>query len=328
MFRSAAAKSLIVCLILGVIVRPAWAADSKRKIVRIGHFPNLTHAQGLVAHQLSRQGKGWFESRLGPDYQVQWLTYNAGPSAMEALFTDALDFTYVGPNPALNAFVKSKGRVVRVVAGAAAGGAALTVRKGLTLTQPGDFRGKKIATPQLGNTQDISARAWLTAAGLKITQQGGDAFIIPTANADQLDLMRRGEIDAAWTVEPWCSRLELETEAHVVLEDKSSLSTVLAASAQVAVQNSQLVKTIVQAHRELTDWINANPVEAKKLLQAELKEETGKSIDPQLLGRAWARITFAHKLDQAAFAKATSDAITTGFLPADFDFSTLLSTQW
>jgi len=123
--------------------------------IRVGHFPNITHAQGVVAHALSRQGKGWFEQRLGPGVKIEWFVYNAGPSAMEAIFAKSIDLTYVGPGPALNAYTKSNGQEIRLIAGAANGGAGLVVQPDENLKAPADFRGKKIATPQLGNTQDI-----------------------------------------------------------------------------------------------------------------------------------------------------------------------------
>src|SRR5437868_10377362 len=141
--------------------------------IRVGHFPNVTHVQGMVAHALSRQGKGWFEQRLGA--KIEWYVYNAGPSTMEALFAKSLDLTYVGPSPAINAYAKSNGDEVRIIAGAVEGGTALVVQGDSVLAKPADFRGKKIATPQLGNTQDVAARAWLVGGGLKITQTGGDA---------------------------------------------------------------------------------------------------------------------------------------------------------
>ena len=132
----------------------------------------------MIAHALSRQGKGWFEQRLGPGIEIQWFTYNAGPSAMEAIFAGSLDLTYVGQGPALNAHFKSNGEEIRVISGAANAGAALVVKADSPIKAPADFRGKKIATPQLGNTQDISCRAWLKAQGFKVTQTGGDVIVI------------------------------------------------------------------------------------------------------------------------------------------------------
>ena len=161
--------------------QPETSADGK-PVIRFGHFPNITHVQALVAHQLSRQGKGWYEERLGAD--VQWFLYNAGPSATEAIFARALDVTYIGPSPVLNAYAKSKGAELRVLAGAANGGSALVVRPAANIKSAADLKGKKIATPQLGNTQDVQLRAYLADNGFAISQTGGDAFILPTQNAD------------------------------------------------------------------------------------------------------------------------------------------------
>ena len=147
-----------------LVIAPLSRAENKTTL-RFGHFPNVTHAQGVIAHGLSRQGKGWFEQRLGPGIEIQWFTYNAGPSAMEAIFAGSLDLTYVGQGPALNAYLKSEGEEIRVLAGAATGGAALVVRPASAIKTAADLRGKTIATPQLGNTQDISCRAWLKAQG-------------------------------------------------------------------------------------------------------------------------------------------------------------------
>jgi len=194
---------------------------AEKTVIRVGHFPNLTHAQGVIGHGLSRSGKGWFEQRLGTNVEIQWFVYNAGPSAMEAIFTKSLDLTYVGPNPAINAHLKSNGEEVRIVAGACSGGAALVVQPDGRIKTDADFKKRKIGTPQLGNTQDVAARAWLISKGIKVTMTGGDAQVIPTANPDQLDLFLRGNLDAVWTVEPWVTRLEREAKGKVYLEESS-----------------------------------------------------------------------------------------------------------
>ena len=144
-------------LIIGWIVLLGLTVQAEPVVLRVGHFPNVTHAQGVIAHR-----NGWFEQRLGPDVKIQWFVYNAGPSAMEAIFANSIDLTYVGPSPALNAYSKSRGDEVRILAGAANGGAALVVQPDGRIKVPADFRGKKVATPQLGNTQDVECRAWLT----------------------------------------------------------------------------------------------------------------------------------------------------------------------
>ena len=165
-----------------LLLLSAMAAHAEKAVLRVGYFPNITHAQGVIGSQTTRVGHGWFEQRLGPDVTIQWFAFNAGPSAMEAIFAGSIDLTYVGPNPALNAYIRSRGDEIRVLAGAAEGGAALVVAGDGRIKTPADFRGRKLATPQFGNTQDVAARAWLKKQGFKITQTGGDVFILPTAN--------------------------------------------------------------------------------------------------------------------------------------------------
>src|SRR6266513_1140252 len=228
-----------LCLSISLFFAAAAFSFAETKI-RIGHFPNITHAQGVIAHALSRQGKGWFEQRLGPGTKIEWFIYNAGPSAMEAIFAKSIDLTYVGPGPALNAYTKSNGQEIRLIAGAANGGAGLVVQPDENLRTPPDFRGKKIATPQLGNTQDISCRAWLTAGGLKITQLGGDAQVLPTQNPDQLALFQQKRIDAVWTVEPWVSQLERESGGRILVEEKDVATTVLVSSVKFLAQHRDL----------------------------------------------------------------------------------------
>lgn len=292
--------------------------------LRMGHFPNITHAQGVIAHALTRQGKGWFEQRLGPNVEIQWFTYNAGPSAMEAIFAGSLDATYVGQGPALNAHFKSNGEEIRVVSGAANGGAALVVGKDSTMQKPLDFRGKKIATPQLGNTQDISCRAWLKGNGMNVTLTGGDATIIPTNNPDQLALLQKREIDAVWTVEPWVTRLEKEGQARVFLEDKDVITTWLVSSSKFAKGKRDLAQKLAQANVELTDWIQKNPEEAQKLLIAELKEETKSNFSPDSVKQAWNRIKFTTEISPALLSKAVQDGKDAGFYKGSTDTSKLI----
>src|SRR6184192_3163157 len=262
---------LALCVTAAVCGFAQIVSAQDKVVIRFGHFPNITHAQGVIAHALSRKGKGWFEERLGPNVEIQWFTYNAGPSAMEAMFAGSLDLTYVGQGPALNAHFKSNGEEVRVIAGAANAGAALVVKSDSPIKTAADFRGKKIATPQLGNTQDISCRAWLKAQGFKITQTGGDVMVLPTANPDQLPLFINGGVDAVWTVEPWVTRLERDAKARVFLEDRDTITTWLVSSVKFLRDRRDFAKKIADANVELTKWIQASESEAQKLLIDELK---------------------------------------------------------
>lgn len=294
-------------------------------VLRVGHFPNITHAQALVASQLSRQGKGWFEPRLG-GIKVEWFVYNAGPSAMEAIAANSIDLTYVGPNPALNLYVKSQGEEVRIIAGSAKGGAALVVQPDGRLSKPEDFRGKAIATPQLGNTQDVACRAWLQKQGYKITQLGGDVRVLPTANPDQLSLFTAGKIDGVWTVEPWVSRLELEAKGRIFLEQKDTITTVVVSSAKLLTEQAELVKKFAEAHAELTEWINNNPDEAKKLVNAALKEITKKAMPTELIDKAWPRLRFTSEIKREEVEAFLAEAQSVGFLQGTTDLARLVVT--
>lgn len=306
-------------LFLSLVIATALASCGKHEppacskpVIRIGHFPNITHVQALVAHQLSRQGKGWYEERLG--VEVQWFLYNAGPSATEAIFARALDVTYIGPSPVLNAYAKSKGSELRVLAGAANGGSALVVRPAANIKSAADLKGKKIATPQLGNTQDVQLRAYLADNGFNITQTGGDAFILPTQNADQLPLFQKGELDAAWTVEPWTTRLELEAGAQILVDDRSTNVTLLASSAAFAKDQPELAKKLIAAHKELTQWIKDHPAEAKALIKAELKELLKAEPKDELIDKALSRIVITDEVSRASLDTMVISAQKAGFL--------------
>ena len=304
---------LMLTLLLG-LASCSPPPPSQKTVLRVGHFPNITHVQALVAHHLSREGKGWFEQRLGPDVEIQWFIYNAGPSAMEAIFVDSIDLAYVGPSPALNAYSKARGEEIRIVAGSANGGAGLVVQPDSNLKTAVDFRGKKIATPQLGNTQDVSCRAWLANGGLHITQLGGDAQVLPTQNPEQLSLFQQKSVDAVWTVEPWVSRLEMEAGGKVIVEESDSITTVLVSSVKLMEKHRELLKKFVQAHNELTEWIKKNPDEAQKIVQAELTELMKKQMSADLIAHSWKRIVLTNDVARESLEAFVGNAQKAGFL--------------
>src|SRR5713101_2061053 len=236
---------------------------------------------------------------------------------MEAIFANSIDLTYVGSGPALNAYTKSNGQEIRLITGAANGGSGLVVQPDQNLKAAADFRGKKIATPQLGNTQDISCRAWLSEGGLKITQLGGDAQVLPTQNPDQLGLFRGKKVDAVWTVEPWLSRLEQEDSGKVIVEEKEVATTILVSSVKFLNEQRDLAKKFAQAHAELTDWIIKNPEEAQRLIKAELLEETKSDMTPQVIASAWKRIAFTSETPRAAVEKFMQNSVRAGFSKSD-----------
>lgn len=259
--------------------------------LRIGHFPNITHAQAVYA-----RATGELEKALG--VPVIWVSFNAGPSAIEALFTDAVDVTFVGPNPAINGYLKSRGTKFVIIAGAASGGAALVIRPGSGINTERDFSHKTIATPQIGNTQDVAARIWFAQKGYRLTEKGGTLALIPLSNPDQLTMFRKKQIDGAWTVEPWVSRLELEAQGQVFLEEKNLwpggryITTQLVANRSVLRARRDVLKKLLAAHIEITQKINSDKSSAAKILNPELKKETTRALKPEVIDKALARVEF------------------------------------
>ena len=307
------------------------AADNvppRRVKVTIGHFSNITHAQGVIGH-----ANHWFEESLAPEALVDWKIFNAGPSAIEALFAGQLDIAYIGPSPSVNAYVKSDGEAVRIISGSSSGGAAFIVRADSGITKAEDFHGKKIASPQLGNTQDIALRAWLDKQSLKLKEVGGDVQVLPLANADHVALFLKKEIDASWAVEPWVSILEHTAGGKVFLneselwKDGQYATTVILVRTKFLNEHQDLVKKFLATHVKLTDWIKTNPEEAKKAFKDEIEKETGHEFSQVILDIAWKRVEFTYDpLPSTVRAQALA-AYQAGFLKKDPDLRFLYDTR-
>jgi NitT/TauT family transport system substrate-binding protein len=283
--------------------------------IRVGYFPNLTHAQAVIGI-----ADGTFRQALGDQVTLDPKLFNAGPSAIEALFAGQLDLAYIGPNPAINGYVKSKGAALRIVAGATSGGAVLVIRNDAGINAPADFRGKKIATPQLGNTQDVAARAWLMKQGFQLKEQGGDTQVIPIANPDILTLFQKKEIDAAWVPEPWGARLVREARGKIFLDERELwlngkfVVTHIIVSNKFLKEHPALVKQFLAAHVELTQRIAADPPTAKQKLNAEIERLTGAALPKEILDDAWSRQTVTYDPVRASLFGSADAAFKLGFL--------------
>ena len=292
----------------------AWPQES-RGTIRVGAFPNITHAQAMVG-----KANRWFDEAMGSQVKVQWTSFNAGPAAIEALFAGAIDMTYVGPNPAINGYVRSDGEALRVVAGAASGGASLVVRNDAGINRPEDFHGKRVATPQFGNTQDVALRNWLKNHGMKTNDKGGDVQIIPMANPDQLTLFLRKDLDAAWAPEPWATRLIHEGNARLFVDERTLWPNgqfvigLLVVNTKFLKAHPDLVRNWIRANVELTDWINAHRSEAKSLLNRQIQAETGKALLPAVLDEAFSRMQVTYDPLRGALTTAAQQAFDDGFL--------------
>jgi NitT/TauT family transport system substrate-binding protein len=302
-------------ILFGFVLAVSGAVNAQTTVIRVGAFPNITHAQPMIG-----KAKDSFEKAMGPNVKIEWRSFNAGPSAMEALFAGAIDLTYIGPNPAINGYVRSNGEALRIIAGATSGGAALVVRGDSEINKPEDFHGKRVASPQMGNTQDVALRAWLKSQGLKTRDKGGDVEVMPIANPDQLTLFLKKEIDAAWAPEPWASRLVHEAGGRIFLDERSLwpngqfLTTELVVSTKFVQLHPDLVKNWLKAHVELTDWINGHNAEAKKILNQQIQKETGKALASTVLDDSFARLQITYDPLRGPLLRAAQLAFDAGFL--------------
>lgn len=293
----------------------AWAGCKRASggPLRLGHFPNVTHAAALVAAQTDR-----FTQALGKT-QLELLTFNAGPAAVEALLSEALDITYIGPNPTLNAYVKSKGQAVRVIAGATSGGAGLVVTP--DIGSPEQLRGKKLASPQLGGTQDVSLRAWLAKHGLKTDPYGGgDVSIVPQENAQTLEAFRSGELAGAWVPEPWTTRLVQEGGGKLLLDERTLwpdgrfVTTHLVVRTDVLENRRDDIQAILRAHVETTRWMIEKPAEAQKLSIDRIELITGKRLSEPLIAAAWPNLEFTTDPLADSLRSCAQSAVDVGLL--------------
>ncbi|MEU8224782.1 ABC transporter substrate-binding protein [Kribbella sp. NPDC048915] len=273
--------------------------------LRLGYFPNVTHAAALVG-----LGNGLFAKELG-DTKLVPTQFNAGPEAVGALLGGSLDASFIGSGPAINAYAKSNGEAVRLIAGATSGGAQLVVRP--TITKPADLVGKTVVTPQLGNTQDVSLKKWL--AEQKLT---GKVKVTNLANAQTLDAFKNGAVDAAWLPEPWSSRLVLDAGAKVLLDEASLWpdgkfpTTVLIVRTKFLQEHPETVKALLTGLVGAIDFSTTNTAEAKTVVNEQLKAGTGKALQQAVIDRAFENIQITADPVAATFPQLAKDQVTAG----------------
>jgi NitT/TauT family transport system substrate-binding protein len=279
--------------------------------LRLGYFPNITHAPAVVGVE-----KGIFAEKLGTGVTLETKTFNAGPAAIEAIFSGALDATYIGPNPTVNAFSKSKGEAVRVVSGAASGGVALVVKPDITSVE--QLRGRKIATPQLGNTQDVAIRYWLKEKGLTTTKEGGgDVKIIPQENAQTVETFGSGAIDGAWVPEPFVSRLvnaggKVLVDERDLWPDRKFVITNLIVSTKFLKAHPDVVKKLVEGQVAANEFVNGRPDEAQQAISDHIGKISGKPLDLKLIKQAWPTLEFTNDPIASSLKTGLDHAVAVG----------------
>ena len=303
--------SLLLFLLIAACVEVASTVPAAGQEIRAGHFLNFTHAQALMG-----RANGAFEKSTGT--KVSWKVFNAGPTAMEALIAGEIDIAYVGPNPAINAYLRSKGKALKVIAGASSGGASLVIRRGVGIKSPKDLRGKHVASPEIGNTQDVALRTWLKAQRFV---PGRDLRISALKNPDILMLFMQKQLDAAWVPEPWASRLVLEGGGEIFLDERTLwprgefATAVLVVRSEFLRQEPQLVKNFVAAHVDLTLAINKDKPLAKKTVNQQLAKLMGKPLPVVVLDQAFAKVDFTYNPAAQSLTASARSAEALGYLP-------------
>ena len=285
----------------------ASGSDAKPVTVRLGYFPNVTHATAIVGVD-----KGLYAKALGTN-KLETKTFKDGTEASEALNAGAIDATYIGTGPAINLFQKSGGKAIKIISGATSGGASLVVKS--DITSVADLKGKTISDPKLGNTQDVSLRAYLKANGLNTTiDGGGDVKIAPQENAQTLDAFKAGTIDGAWVPEPWASRLVIDGGGKVLVDerdlfsDKQFSTTILVVSQKFLGEHPDVVKQLLEGQVAANDYVNANLDESQTIVNAALKTLTGKDLKPEVIKSAFEHLSFTDDPLAASVQKAADNA--------------------
>ncbi len=324
---AAACLAIMGLLVLGSPVGHVQAGSgqpSKPLIIRVGHFPNITHAQALVGF-----ADGTFARALGPGVKIDRKIFNAGPSEIEAMLAGEIDLGYIGPVPAINGFVRSRGGL-KIVAGATNGGAVLVAREGSGIRDLKGLAGKIVAVPQFGNTQDISLRRLLDVAGLKTVNKGGNVTVLQVENPDIYMLFLRKEIDAALVPEPWGSRLTKEAGGKLLLDwkeiwrDGNYSTAVVIVRTEFLKKHRDLVEKWLRAHVELTGRIAAGRPKYESTINSEIKALTGKLLPPDLVSSAMARIVPTYDPVSDSIAEFVTISRANGYLPEKPDLARLL----
>ncbi len=300
----------------------AATSASAPKDVRLGYFPNVTHAVPIVA-----DAEGFYTKHLGAT-ALKVSTFNAGPAAMEALKSGAIDATYVGPGPATSAYLNSGGQAIRVVAGAALGGSALVVDS--SITSPEQLRGKKIATPQLGNTQDIALRFYLKEKGFTTDLQGGgDVTVTPQDNSTILDSFGQKAINGAWVPEPYVTRL-VALGGHVLVDEKTLWpggkfpTTVLAVNPTFLADHPDTVKALLEGQLDAEAFIASSTAKAQKDVGDVIAKVSGKALAPEVIASAWKNLEFTNDPAASAIATGADHAFAVGILTTKPDLAKLV----
>lgn len=309
-----------VALLLLFSLASCHPKGSQEETIRVGVVPNLTHAPAFVG-----LAQGRFQKRLGGEVPVDLKLFWAGPPMIEAILSQELDLAYVGPGPMLNGYFRSKGEAFHAIAGVTSGGAAFIVAKGVPFRTSLDLQGKRLATPQIGNTQDIALRSWLADLGLKAKEVGGSVSVVPVQNPLQLPLFLRGEIDGIWTVEPWVSRLVSKGGGEILFDESSLweggryLTVALIASQDLLERHPEWIERWLMAHVETINWMRSHPEEAQEIARSEIYRLSDLDLEPEVFAQGWKRLEFTYDPLRATLKEMARRALKIGYLQGSLE---------
>ena len=305
---------IIISLTTHYDVRSMHSENTSSDVLRIGYFANINHIQAVIG-----VGNGDFQNSLG-NVKIESQVFNAGPSAVEALVANRIDVAYVGPNPAINGYLKSDGQALRIISGASSGGAVFVIRNDSGINDVHDFTGKKFASPQLGNTQDVALRSYLLQNGYKTSENGGSVTIIPAKTADIVTMMIKKDIDGAWVPEPWGTILAKQANGKIFLDERDLWPNGEFATALIVARTDYLnshpdvIQKLLEAHVKETIWIKNNKDDAIKSFNEQVQKLTGKIIPNDVISQALSRMEITYDPVKSSIDKSANDAYSLGFL--------------
>jgi NitT/TauT family transport system substrate-binding protein len=315
---------LILAIVLAACGGPTTAGEGSpgaaAGTLRLGFLPNVTHATAMVGIE-----RGIFADKLGSEITLAPQAFNAGPDVVEAIFNGGLDASYIGPSPTINAWSQSDGAAIRIISGATSGGAFLVVSP--DITEPAQLAGKKLGSPQLGNTQDVALRAWLLEQGFETDQEGGgDVSILPQANADILTAFASGALDGAWVPEPWATRMIDEAGGHVLVDERDLwpngqyVTTQLIVATTFLDVHPDMVKHLLEGQVAANQFANDDPKASQQAVRDAIAEVTGSDLDPAILATAWKNLEFTNDPIASSLTESAAHAEELGLLePTNLD---------
>ena len=290
---TAVTLGIVSIIAIAVIATIGGSLDqSSRSKIRVAFFPSISHAVPIVGLE-----NGIFENGIGEQIQIETKLFDSGPQVIESIFARSIDVAYVGPGPTINGFLKSHGKDIRILAGAASGGASFIIQPDSGLESIENFDGKRIASPQISNSQDVSLRYYLASNDLKPIEKGGTVFVLNISNPDIYTLFAKGDIDGAWVPEPWATMLVQDLDGVRLFNEEKLwpneqfASVLLIARTDYLENNPEIIQNWLKSHEETVSWINSNPDQTKSIFESFLKKYMGKSLPTKIIDESFSNLT-------------------------------------